>query len=206
MSEMTFWLQPLRSYFVPIPPHPGAFGVQRKHDMHTGVDLYTKDGTSVYAVEDGIVVAVEHFTGEWDGTPWWNNTDCVLVEGKSGVVCYGEIVSRFKVGDVVSCGDRIATVVRVLKEDKERPDIAGHRPSMLHIELYRPGTRKPATSLGPEVLDPTSYLEGAMSREELHCEDCDGCCPDCGEHCPEEGGTSCGGSVDDRFLDVGDRI
>ncbi|SRR5579871_858965 len=26
-----------------------------------------------------------------------------------------------------------------------------------------------------------------------HKETCEGCCPSCGDHCPEEGGTSCGG-------------
>ena len=37
-------------------------------------------------------------------------------------------------------------------------------------------------------------LKSQVTREELHRRECKGCCPDCGEHCPDEGGTSCGGS------------
>lgn len=159
------WMFPLRFCTgIPVQPHPGGFGARRKNDVHTGVDLYTNEGEPVYAVEDGVVVAVEHFTGEWDGTPWWNNTDCVLVEGRSGVVCYGEVSSKVQISTVICAGTHMANVVRVLKEGKERPDIHGHRTSMLHLELYSHGTRKPALSLSPAVLDPTQRLQDAKGE------------------------------------------
>ncbi len=129
---------------IPVGNHPGAFACQRKHGKHTGVDLYCDEGQDVYAVEAGTVVGIEHFTGEWDKSPWWNNTDCVLVEGATGVVCYGEIFPNpdLKIGSSVMQGDHIGNVVRVLKDGKERKDIPGHRTSMLHMELYPHGTIK----------------------------------------------------------------
>ena len=49
---------------IPIPNHYGAYLQKRKHDVHTGVDLYAEDGSTVYAVEDGEVVIVKWFTGK----------------------------------------------------------------------------------------------------------------------------------------------
>jgi phosphopantothenoylcysteine decarboxylase len=134
--------------------HPGAFATQRKHEKHTGVDLYCADGTRVIAVESGRLVGIEHFTGEWDNTPWWNNTDCILIEGATGVVCYGEIeVSPFvQVGSKIEKGQFIGNVKRVLKEGKERTDIPGHSTSMLHMELYPHGTVKASNGFDPHVL------------------------------------------------------
>lgn len=143
---------------IPVGSHPGAFGAKRKHDTHTGVDLYTDQGRPVYAVESGLVVAHGFFTGPQDGSPWWNNTSYVMIEGVSGVVCYGEVESWVVVGEAVRAGRHIADVVRVLKEGKERPEIPGHRPSMLHIELYKHGVRKPATLLTDDLIDPTARL------------------------------------------------
>lgn len=52
---------PLKRYK---PPHAGGvFGAVRKYDIHTGIDLYCESGDHVYAIEDGIVVNVCHFTG-----------------------------------------------------------------------------------------------------------------------------------------------
>jgi hypothetical protein len=48
---------------IPAHPHPGAFAARRRHDVHTGVDLYCSEGEPVLAVEDGDVVNVEPFTG-----------------------------------------------------------------------------------------------------------------------------------------------
>lgn len=153
---------------IPVGNHPGAFGTQRKHERHTGVDLYTYDGARVTAVEDGVVVGIEHFTGEWDNSPWWNNTDCILIEGASGVVCYGEVTASkyLQVGERVVAGNCIGYVTRVLKDGKERPDIPGHSTSMLHMELYPHGTRKASAKFedSEDILrDPTQYLQ------ESHC-------------------------------------
>lgn len=145
---------------IPVSGHPGAFSTQRKHEKHTGVDLYAEDGERVTAVESGRVVGIEHFTGEWDNSPWWNNTDCVLVEGPTGVVCYGEIEpSEFlSVGGKVRAGGFIGYVKRVLKEGKERTDIPGHKTSMLHLELYPHGTTKASNGFEKHLQDPTPFL------------------------------------------------
>lgn len=64
---------PLKNYNFKIPQgnHPGAFGFKRKHDFHTGIDLYCNDFDSVFAIEDGIIVNIEQFTGPEVGSDWW---------------------------------------------------------------------------------------------------------------------------------------
>lgn len=83
--------------FVPVAPHPGAFGVKRKHDHHTGVDLYSTHSTLVRPIESGRVVEIMEFTGlnAEPPSPWWNRTQAVLVEGRTGVILYGEVSSRW---------------------------------------------------------------------------------------------------------------
>lgn len=142
---------------LPIGQHCGAFGVQRKNHVHEGVDLYCREHSPVYAVEDGQVVAVIPFTGEIAKLPWWHNTHAVLVEGKSGVVVYGEIAPMVWAGEQISAGDTVGKVVQVLKIDKGRPM------SMLHLELHTPGTRicPPWDTMAERpitLLDPTPYL------------------------------------------------
>jgi murein DD-endopeptidase MepM/ murein hydrolase activator NlpD len=147
---------------LPLAPHPGAFGVQRKHHFHEGVDLYCPEGTPVHAVEDGQVVAVLPFTGAKAGMDWWEDTDAVLVEGATGVVVYGEISPAVQSGAHVKAGEILGHVKRVLKVDKGRPM------SMLHLELHAHGARvapewpvngeKPGT-----LLDPTLYLSNAVT-------------------------------------------
>lgn len=123
-------------YDIPKPGDAGFFGSVRKYDIHTGIDLYCEDGEPVFAIEDGIVVAIEKFTGEHADSPWWNNTWALLVEGKSGVIVYGEIIIRDQVtiGDFVLQNEIIGNVRQVLKQDK------GVNPtSMLHLELMKHG-------------------------------------------------------------------
>jgi len=147
VETATQWIWPLAAFHhcngLPVGEHPGAFGFQRKHDIHTGVDLYCTEGSQVWAMESGTVVKIIPFTGSKviiNGTPstWWNDTSAILVEGPSGIICYGEVAPRndLKEGDHVSKGKHIATVVPVIPEGKDRPDIPGHSRSMLHIELY----------------------------------------------------------------------
>ncbi len=141
--------------------HPGAFGYVRANHVHEGIDLYCADGTPVHAVEDGVVVAVIPFTGPSavPPSPWWHDTQAVLIEGSSGVVVYGEvgIGTGIREGVHVGQGEIIGHVRRVLVKDKGRPV------SMLHLELHRHGTRdafewtidsgRPAS-----LLDPTSLM------------------------------------------------
>lgn len=119
-----------------IPDH-GRFGGVRKNDIHTGVDLYCREFDDVFSIEDGIVVNICEFTGPKAGSSWWNRTQAILVEGKSGVILYGEIIPNFSlnVGDSINEGHYIGSVLTVLKKDKGLPM------TMLHIELYKHGYR-----------------------------------------------------------------
>jgi len=154
---------------IPIKGHQGSFLFKRTKHIHTGVDLYTIDKQKVYAVESGEIVGIEDFTGTKQETPWWEDTKCMLIEGASGVVCYGEITpSQFlKIGENVKQGQYIGRVKRVLKEGKERPDIAGHSISMLHIEMYKHGITRAFEEVGEnksdwnDLIDPTQYLIGS---------------------------------------------
>jgi murein DD-endopeptidase MepM/ murein hydrolase activator NlpD len=142
---------------LPVGSHPGAFGVVRRFHVHEGVDLYCEHGTLVHAVEAGVVVAIKWFTGAQAGLSHWHDTLAVFVEGASGVVVYGEIMPSVVPGQRICAGDRIGSVIRVLRKDKGRPM------SMLHLELHRPGVRVPVEwyqECGrPEsLLDPTPYL------------------------------------------------
>lgn len=154
---------------LPLPPHPGAFGVARKFHVHEGVDLYCAPNTVVRAIEDGQIVNIIAFTGAnaEPPSPHWHDTKAVLVEGASGVIVYGEIrpETRLTVGQNVRCGERIGFVIPVLKTDKGRPM------TMLHLELHDHGTRdafewavngiKP-----PSLRDPTEGLL-AISRNRV---------------------------------------
>lgn len=161
---------------VPVGEHYGAFGVKRKYDRHSGVDLYCQDGDSVFAIESGKVVEINFFTGILTNTPWWNDTQCICIEGDSGVIVYGEVTpSKYlDVGIHVYQNEHIAEVKQVLKKDKGKPI------SMLHMMLLKHGYREVDTKEWklyeekPEwLLDPTPILIQAkmtylMRRLELH--------------------------------------
>jgi hypothetical protein len=117
---------------IPMGYHPGAFGAPRKHDVHTGLDLYCEPGDEVFSIGSGEVVAIVDFTGEVAGTPWWNNTKAVIVQQEQieGHILYGEIEPLVFVGQKLKNGDVIGKVVTVLKKDKGLPM------TMLHLEYY----------------------------------------------------------------------
>lgn len=148
---------------IPEPPHPGGFAVVRKHHIHEGIDLYVPEGTPVWPVEPGRIVTIEPFTGPAAGSPWWHDTQCVMIEGASGVVCYGEITPNpvLKVGSEIGYGAIVGHVKQVLTKDKGRPM------SMLHLELYEHGVRhpvewKPKADRPRGLLDPTPKLKAAF--------------------------------------------
>ena len=158
------WRGTFRDY-IPRFYEPGAFGAIRKFDIHEGVDVYTHDEAPVYAVEDGVVTAVYVFTGKKADCDWWNETWCVKVEGKSGVVTYGELVEpTIEVGENVIGGVTVVGhVTPVLKPEKYRPDIRNHSVAMLHIELRRETCHLDGWKLDgardKRLLDPTPYLK-----------------------------------------------
>lgn len=132
---------PLKNYKFELPTHNdvGGFGFIRKFDIHTGVDLYCSENDEVFAIEDGYLVNIENFTGEWAGSPWWNNTEAILIEGKSGVILYGEITveDEIRTKKSIKKGDLLGKIKTVLKKDKGLVP-----PNMLHIELYKAGTKE----------------------------------------------------------------
>jgi hypothetical protein len=145
----------------------GMFGAERKHDIHTGIDLYTIRNSPVFAMEDATVVAIEEFTGPPE-SPWWLPTKAVLAEGRSGTILYGELNPTVQVGDQIKEDQIIGHVLPVLPENKVRSDIPGHSRCMLHLELYEKGTTKSTIwKLGepcPEGLkDPTALLYKSYS-------------------------------------------
>lgn len=160
---MLSYLWPLRGQVPLFPDAPGRFGAKRKHEIHTGVDIYTETDQSVVSMEDGVVIEIERFTGTHvpgKPSPWWNNTWAVLVEGASGVIAYGEIRPCVEIGKRLRAGDKIGEVIPVLRTFKGRPMV------MLHMELLRLSSRK--TSLWPcgttrpqNLLDPTPLLRAA---------------------------------------------
>ena len=127
--------KPLKNYTLPKENSQGQFGAIRRYDIHTGIDLYCNQFDDVFTIESGEVVNVCHFTGPQVGLDWWNNTDAVLIEGKSGVILYGELEPCVKVGDLVNEGQKIGKILRVLKKDKGLPM------DMRHLELYEHGYR-----------------------------------------------------------------
>ena len=148
---------------LPLPPHPGAFGVRRRYHTHEGVDLYMPLAAPVFAVERGEVIAVQPFTGPALGHDWWLPTQGVWVAGDSGVVVYGEIAPHVRVGQHLSAGELVGVISRVLKKDKGRPT------SMLHLELRLPGHLESIEwrdhgNKPDALLDPTPFLlECALS-------------------------------------------
>jgi len=122
---------------IPVASHHGAYMVKRRFDVHTGVDLFTCEGSDVFSIEEGEIVAIRKFTGNEAGTDFWENTMAIDIEGKTGTICYGEIEpsSSLKVGDTVKGGQFIGKVKRVLKEYK------GKATSMLHVAIHRHGLK-----------------------------------------------------------------
>ncbi len=148
---------PLKDKNVSIPEMGavGDFAFRRSFYYHPGIDLYCDYGQEIIAIEDGIVVNMETFTGPMatPPSPWWNETFSIMIEGASGVLGYCEVkpVPYIKVGVKVKEGDIIATVIPVLKKDK------GNGTTMLHFELYEHGSREHVTWVLDET-KPTSLL------------------------------------------------
>lgn len=147
---------------------PNSFAVKRKHDIHTGIDIYAPEGQPVHAVEAGTVITVDDFTGSRAESPWWEDTRAVFIQGESGVVGYGEIqeIEGIVPGAHVEQGQLIGHVKRVLKENKDHPNPK----AMLHIELYEEGYNGSGEWWTPDeekphlLLDPTQKLRGAWAR------------------------------------------
>ena len=112
-------------------PAESSFGAERKHDVHTGIDLHCEECSQVKSLADGTVFKVLDFTGTKAESPWWNDTQAVVIEHDFGFVLYGEVSTLKKEGELVKQGDILGVVKRVLKTDKGKPM------TMLHLEWYK---------------------------------------------------------------------
>jgi hypothetical protein len=110
----------------------GLFGARRKHDTHTGIDLYCAPHSTVTCIADGTVKEVIDFTGTKVGSPWWRDTQAVVVELPSGTIhVYGEILSAVEPQKRLAKGQFIGLAERVLIKDK-----TVNPPCMLHFEIW----------------------------------------------------------------------
>ena len=151
--------------------HPGAYGAVRRHDIHTGIDLYGFENDWVFCIENGIVVKNAQFTGTPD-CDWWNPTDCVVVRSETRYILYGEIKSKLQVGDVVEFGQKIGEISPVLPVDKIRKDIPGHSNCMLHLECMNLTYNNEEYPIWtkfddrpPYLMDPTPILIGILQKK-----------------------------------------
>jgi murein DD-endopeptidase MepM/ murein hydrolase activator NlpD len=131
--------------------HYASFGALRKYDIHTGIDLYCKEGEVIKAFCDGEVVKIAPFTGRLAGSDWWEDTFYVGILTTHGYVVFGEVepYPSLKEGDFVTKGAIIGTAKRVLKKDKGLPT------TMLHLELY------------DKVMEPVTLLRGEKQPDGL---------------------------------------
>lgn len=148
-------------YFVPdSSEEPGSFAAVRKHDIHCGVDIYLPEGTPVYFLFSGTIVAVSQFTGKAVGTPWWNDTWAVYVydASRDSTSVYGEVYPpNLCVGQHVESGALCGHVAKVLRVMKGGPM------SMLHFEMYSGLVTDSAewllgAAMPNNLLNPTSVL------------------------------------------------
>lgn len=125
-------MKPLKEYDLPSLESQNCFAAKRKHDYHTGVDLFCEENDEVYSMYDGIITNVIEFTG-YSESPWWNDTLAVMVYHPEiqKTFLYGEILTKIKVGRTVKAGQEIGRVKTVLKKDKGKPM------TMLHMECYK---------------------------------------------------------------------
>lgn len=156
-----------------IPPegHVGDFGFRRSFYHHPGIDIYCKDNQEVFAIEDGLVVNIEQFTGinANPSSPWWNDTFSILIEGQSGVIGYCELklYDKIIVGSCIKEGDLIGFILPVLKKDK------GNGTSMLHIEQYISGTTEHVTWFldvpqPSQLVNPRNLLYNIINEDKIN--------------------------------------
>jgi len=157
MTTTLSWKDPLPAVCWSLPIgkyHPAGFGYSKNNNVHTGIDLYVAERTSVHSVETGTVIAIINFTGP--KTPYSNllPTQAIMIEGQSGVVLYGEIevIEEIQIGQLIEAGSKIAHIKCAVPDQP-----------MLHLELYKHGTKnscvwKQGQSQPKPLLDPTSYL------------------------------------------------
>lgn len=174
---MRFWPVPASySQQLPRTGEKGSFWEDRGDRRHTGVDIYAPHGSSVVAVEDGIVLQVLEFTSP-KLLPYYNQTQAVLIKHFDGaILLYAQLdFVRVSPGEVVSAGEILGGLGEVLNAqciDRNAPrHIRGladaELTSILHLEMYDRIPQVSLNTLGGNaffkeypagLLDPTEYL------------------------------------------------
>lgn len=112
---------------------------------HAGVDLIAPPGTQIKAIADGTIVNFYSF---------YSGTYALFVDHGDFVINYGEnagMAPGLGIGSTVKAGQVIASVGRL-----------GSGASMLHMEMYAPGTTQNAQWWGsnrpPNLINPTDFV------------------------------------------------
>jgi len=171
-EQRIIWQNPLPNHFwsLPLGKHQaGGFGSKQKFSYHTGVDLLCNHMQPLAAVEAGTIVGIQNFSKKNTNekkSPWFNNTRVILIEGKSGVVAYCNVIegADTKVGQKVEAGDVLGNVIKINKGKSNKNDVC-----MLHLELYEEGTRKRVAwsfmfPKPPQLLDPSIHLVSIITN------------------------------------------
>jgi murein DD-endopeptidase MepM/ murein hydrolase activator NlpD len=123
---------------------------------HCGVDLYAAQGDPIGAIDDGTIVNMYKF---------YKTTWAIFVNHGDYVINYGEVdyksIAKYelKIGGKIGAGNQIAVVGK------------GDRDSMLHIEMWQPGTKQnmswadfPNGSPPAQLLDITNFLRSLAGQ------------------------------------------
>lgn len=120
---------------------------------HAGCDIYCKDGTPVYAVNDGIIFN--------STTKFYYNVGSVEVVHANSIVRYGEIIPnpKLRTGDKVKEGDLLGWVKQIYTDSKTKMNV----PPMIHFEMYSDKSNK-----GPlSDLSDDGFRRGTARRQDL---------------------------------------
>ena len=136
------------------------FGVVRKHDIHTGIDIYCEINDEVFSVLDGTIIDIGIFTGEKVSSPWWNETGYIEINHGYFYILYGEIkvIPELKVGDKIEKDTLLGNVQKILKKENTK-----NPPTMIHLEFYSRYNEPTEWSLGRDkpqnLLNPMDFIE-----------------------------------------------
>ena len=131
-------------------------GIRERNEirLHAGIDLHSKEGTEVFAMESGKI---------WQFSPeYYLGTQALAIKGKNYTIRYCEIETKLRAGKEVKEGDLIGTVKRC----KGIPSI------MLHVELFTMiNSNFPLTNLNnapyfrrSDLINPTNLLEQLLKE------------------------------------------
>ena len=202
-TKIKYWpVEESKSKKIPINGIGGSFLENRTDRYHCGVDIYANEGNTVVSIEACEIIETGIFTSP-DKVKYWNETyyivvkilprnDCCLVieedeeivesdHNFSLTIIYAELGEVFvQKGDIISAGEKIATVGRVLNNnliDTTSPKYiqkikSKNNSSMLHFEMYNSSETllnndnylggnwfKNKNDIPNNLLDPTEYLE-----------------------------------------------